>query len=60
MSEWIEHDGGLCPVHHLAWVNAKLRSGEIVGGVARLLRWSHLKHRYESDIIAYRIVEEEA
>lgn len=51
--EWIEHDGGACPVDELAEVNAKFANGKVFdlsAFPACLLNWAHITH--------YRIVKE--
>lgn len=59
MSEWIEHDGGLCPVALHAMVQAKNRRGEVcVPFAAAEMDWEHEGDDY--DIIAYRIAQPEA
>ena len=54
-SEWIEWDGGECPVELDVIVEYKLRSDCRHARVARYLFWIH--DGGENDIIAYRIVK---
>lgn len=65
MSDWIEWNGGECPVDGDALVCVKLRC-EIDEAyndewydecIAYDLRWGHTANDNGSDIIAYRIVE---
>lgn len=57
-TEWIEWNGGECPVADAPHVEVKLRGGGIAGGRACVLDWEHWHQSPELDIIAYRIVEE--
>ena len=60
MSDWIEWNGGDCPVDALTLVDVKLRNGteRSYGVRAVSLRWSKLQGYKDSDIIAYRVREE--
>ena len=53
MSEWVEWEGGRCPVPYDTMVEVKTRGG---GGrvVAGTVRWGHAAH--PEDIVAYRVV----
>lgn len=57
MSEWIEWNGGKCPVDGKTVVEARLRGGEITAAKsARSFGW---ENEYLSfDIVAYRVIEE--
>lgn len=50
---WIVWSGGECPVDGAAFVDYKMRSGEVSTADAHLLRWNH--KGYGGDIIAYRL-----
>lgn len=57
--EWIDHDGGPCPVEPTTLVLCRFRGGEEddedLRTPARELYWDH--DRAGSDIIAYRVVK---
>lgn len=56
--EWIEWDGGECPVADHVKVEYQLRAGAKGSEPARRLDWQHEGKRH--DIIAYRIIPERA
>ncbi|MDT0176889.1 hypothetical protein Q9R34_12675 [Enterobacter sp. BRE11] len=58
---WIEWGGGKCPVDGNANVELKLRNGCFGGGIRKAggYYWGHSKTSYDSDIIAYRVVQQE-
>lgn len=53
--EWINWNGGKCPVHPSKMVEVKFRSGECLSNRASSWRWSHLSLTY--DVIAYRLIK---
>lgn len=50
---WIEWAGGECPIDGAAFVEYKMRNGEVGKEFAHLLRWDH--RGYLGDILAYRL-----
>lgn len=50
---WIDWAGGECPVDGAAFVEYKMRSGDVGNDDAHILRWDH--KQYSGDIIAYRL-----
>lgn len=62
--EWIEWRGGNCPTFSKAIVIVKLRCGQTIGPTnAKLFNWHQgiaTKKEMRSDIIAYRIIPEQA
>ncbi|WBG90047.1 hypothetical protein N5580_13220 [Pantoea piersonii] len=54
--EWIEWNGGECPVKESDWIEARLRDGEEAGGLACHGEWEHKNRSF--DIIAYRVIEQ--
>lgn len=54
--DWIDWDGGDCPVGMADIVECKKKSGDISKNVAVLLAWEHLG--YSGDIIAYRVIKD--
>lgn len=52
---WIEWDGGECPVDEDSQVLVMLRGGHISAHNARLFVWHHSKN--QSDIIRYTVIE---
>lgn len=50
---WIEWAGGECPVDGAAFVDYKMRSGQVGTDDAHILRWNH--KGFSGDIIAYRL-----
>lgn len=50
---WIEWAGGECPVDGAAFVDYKMRSGQVDTEDAHILRWNH--KGFSGDIIAYRL-----
>ncbi len=62
MSQWIEWQGGECPVKELVAVEAKTRNGLYqYTGNPKMLDWGHSRiesRGYPYDIIAYRIIKE--
>jgi len=59
--EWIEWDGGDCPVGEEVKVDVRFRNGEIDEGLSAG-GWVWLcspESNYERDIIAYRVVQQE-
>lgn len=63
-NEWIEHDGGECPVDGETLVDVKLKDGAILLITkASDLRWKWVTEPYMNkynDIIAYRLSKEQA
>lgn len=58
MSEWIDWDGGVCPVDDAARIDIKYRDGDIRENVkAGILLWSHIER--SGDIVKYRIHSDE-
>lgn len=57
MSDWIEWNGGKCPVKSDARVEVRFRDRCTGRYQASSLRWGHMN--VESDIIAYRVCEPE-
>lgn len=63
--EWIEHDGGPCPVEPETLVYVRFRNGHVSGIVSSAGFWDdenirHSNWRHEPspvDIIAYRVVQ---
>lgn len=58
MTDWIEWNGGECPVDGLTSVDYRMRTDradEANRDVASMLRWDH--QRTGGDIIAYRLVD---
>lgn len=54
--EWIDWQGGLCPVPATTLIEPKLRSGKIMPAeVASYWEWRH--RNYFNDIVAYRVVK---
>ncbi len=59
MNEWIDWNGGECPVNEGSIVEVLLRNGELRQRYAAPLRWDHESIHYkEYDIVRYRVVEE--
>ena len=59
-NEWINWDGGACPVNMDAEVNIRLRDGsEYILPAGRLV-WVRMKQPSINDIIAYRLSAEES
>ncbi|AMG57730.1 hypothetical protein [Pantoea vagans] len=60
--EWIEWDGGKCPVDSNANVEIKFRDGGVGGSIRKAggYYWGRSNAAYDSDIIAYRIIPERA
>ena len=57
---WIEWGGGACPVIPGNRVDLKLRGGVITNYYpAECAQWSHHKYNNNSDIIAYRVIEQQ-
>ena len=55
---WVKWDGGECPVPRDTRVQAKIRSGGVLGPrCAYTYRWAHLDS--DSDIVKYRTVTEQ-
>lgn len=50
---WIDWPGGECPIDSAAFVEYKMRNGQVDTEDAHLLRWDHLG--FLGDIIAYRL-----
>lgn len=57
IGEWIEWNGGECPVADHRRIEARLCDGTIEKLNADSFDWEHLPDDAQSDIIAYRIVE---
>lgn len=55
-SEWIEWEGGECPVKSGVRVEVRLRDGTIERLDADSLDFEHLPDDAETDIVAYRVV----
>ncbi|WP_307744443.1 hypothetical protein [uncultured Pantoea sp.] len=60
--EWVEWEGGKCPVDDNANVEVKFRDGCFGGGIRKAggYYWGRSNAEYDSDIIAYRIIPERA
>ncbi|MBV8061132.1 MAG: hypothetical protein JO253_06375 [Alphaproteobacteria bacterium] len=58
-SDWVEWNGGECPVHEDAIIEYRLRNSmfSIKGFRAKHLQWNH--HNNRSDIVAYRIIADQ-
>ena len=56
MSDWIEWNGGECPVDGFTQVCVRLRDGSEKDSDARFYEWDHQNEI--SDIIAYRVLNE--
>lgn len=61
MSDWIEWNGGECPVPLGSVVEVKIRSGDVFERVASCIYWKNFSHPDDSgdDVIAYRIFKED-
>lgn len=57
-ADWIEWEGGACPVLRRLGVEVKLRDGEQIIGEAMFFEWEHRDHpeHDDKDIIAYRVL----
>ena len=55
MNDWIEWNGGICPVPLGATVRCRLRAGIETEGVSTEYWWSHAG--LGTDILAYRVIE---
>lgn len=59
MTDWIEWNGGECPVPEDTLVRVRFRSGNEDDCPADILWWGRTSGNLGHDIIAYRIIKDE-
>ena len=56
--EWKRHRGGSRPVEDGAWVEVKLRCGDIQQGLANAFLWRHADCDHAANIMQYRVISQ--